>query len=423
MFAARVGSTNLPPNYTGNGIIVVRQYYTNSAFDAMIAFGFGTPGIYYRNKKGTVTWSDWEVFQPTGLLSALNTTNKSSVVSAINEVNANLDGKLNNKMIALPEASDPRDATTVGFYTVKNPLSIAGVTGSFNFVLMQDNNNQKYRSILGVSNRSIIYIAHELDGVWSDWKVLQNTGFLGDLKTKEQNTIVGAINELQESASASITRTDWTPTDLGLPYGGSRNVSFGSSAAAAISNSVITTTLKGVIHRSGADTYDFFGTAGNNSDLLSGKIVMARYTTNATTNVGVWGEWRTFNIGDMNTLKTSNKNTIVDAVNEVNSKSAYNYGWSTNSYVKITIDMSGQTTQDKTALIINGLCNNVIVNTTIRFFNLGYTIKDFGDSAITVESLDVIGNIFIIILNLKHPYGRVRFESLHNITSVVGTTL
>lgn len=141
-------------------------------------------------------------------------------------------------------------------------------------------------------------------------------------------------------------------------------------------------------------------------------------------NNGTWSDWSTFqNIGLLSDLKTINKNSVVEAMNELYTKTAYNYGWEANPYVKITIDTTGQITQDKTALMINGLCNSIIVNTTIRFGAKDYTIKNFGDSAIKVESFNVIGKEYTIVLYLNSSYGRVKIESIHNITSVTGTTV
>lgn len=99
-------------------------------------------------------------------------------------------------MTVLVNGSDPRTVTTVGFYTVKTPASLTGVPGWFDFIMMLDNNNAKYRSIIGTSDATAIYYAHEFNGVWSDWYVLQNTGLLSDLKTTAKSSGVSAINEL-----------------------------------------------------------------------------------------------------------------------------------------------------------------------------------------------------------------------------------
>ena len=55
----------------------------------MIAFTFAVDKIAIRRKNGTENWSEWKYFNTSEILSNLTTTNKSSLVGAINELNSN----------------------------------------------------------------------------------------------------------------------------------------------------------------------------------------------------------------------------------------------------------------------------------------------------------------------------------------------
>ena len=231
----------------------------------------------------------------------------------IENIYTSLTGKLNNRMTRLPDGSNPKlAATEVGLYTVNNPAN-TGLTGWFDFILMKDDNNAAYRKIIGVHAESILY-AYESGGNWSPWNIVGNTGAIGYLKTKDKSSIVNAVNEVNSFLNVYVTTADWVPEDLGLPMGGSCTISFNGTASAAITNSLLNTSLKGVISRTSAKIFDFFGTSGNISDPLSGKIGMSRYEN------GVWGKWVTFNVGNTSDLKTVDKSSVVNAVNEVNDK-------------------------------------------------------------------------------------------------------
>lgn len=90
IFSAMAGSTNLPNDFGGaNAVTVIQMNLGGGNFDAMIAFTFAVDKIAIRRKNGTKNWSKWEYFNTAEILSNLTTTNKSSLVGAINELNSN----------------------------------------------------------------------------------------------------------------------------------------------------------------------------------------------------------------------------------------------------------------------------------------------------------------------------------------------
>lgn len=91
IFSAIAGSTNLPNGFGGaNAVTVIQMNLGNSNFDSMIAFTFAVDKIAIRRKNGTKNWSEWKYFNTAEILSNLTTTNKSSLVGAINELNSKL---------------------------------------------------------------------------------------------------------------------------------------------------------------------------------------------------------------------------------------------------------------------------------------------------------------------------------------------
>lgn len=89
IFSAMAGSTNLPNGLGGaNAVTVIQMNLGDSNFDSMIAFTFAVDKIAIRRKNGTKNWSEWKYFNTAEILSNLTTTNKSSLVGAINELNS-----------------------------------------------------------------------------------------------------------------------------------------------------------------------------------------------------------------------------------------------------------------------------------------------------------------------------------------------
>lgn len=89
IFSAMAGSTNLPNDFGGaNAVTVIQMNLGDGNFDAMIAFTFAVDKIAIRRKSGTENWSKWKYFNTSEILSNLTTTNKSSLVGAINELNS-----------------------------------------------------------------------------------------------------------------------------------------------------------------------------------------------------------------------------------------------------------------------------------------------------------------------------------------------
>lgn len=90
IFSAMAGSTNLPNGLGGaNAVTVIQMNLGDGNFDSMIAFTFAVDKIAIRRKNGTKNWSEWKYFNTAEILSNLTTTNKSSLVGAINELNSN----------------------------------------------------------------------------------------------------------------------------------------------------------------------------------------------------------------------------------------------------------------------------------------------------------------------------------------------
>lgn len=89
LFLARAGSTNFPNGFVGaNAVAVIQMNLGNSDYNSMIAFTFVVDKIAIRRKSGTKNWSEWKYFNTVEILSNLTTTNKSSLVGAINELNS-----------------------------------------------------------------------------------------------------------------------------------------------------------------------------------------------------------------------------------------------------------------------------------------------------------------------------------------------
>lgn len=96
-FLARAGSTNLPNGFIGaNAVAVIQMNLDNSDYGSMIAFTFAVDKIAIRRKSGTKNWSEWKYFNTAEILSNLTTTNKSSLVGAINELNSKVFIKTQN---------------------------------------------------------------------------------------------------------------------------------------------------------------------------------------------------------------------------------------------------------------------------------------------------------------------------------------
>lgn len=90
IFSAMAGSTNLPNGFGGaNAVTVIQMNLGVGNFNSMIAFSFAVDKIAIRRKNGTKNWSEWKYFNTAEILSNLTTTNKSSLVGAINELNSN----------------------------------------------------------------------------------------------------------------------------------------------------------------------------------------------------------------------------------------------------------------------------------------------------------------------------------------------
>ena len=97
IFSARAGSTNFPNDFSGaNAVTVIQMNLGNDSYDSMIAFTFAVDKIAIRRKNGTKNWSEWKYFNTAEILSNLTTTNKSSLVGAINELNSKVFIKTQN---------------------------------------------------------------------------------------------------------------------------------------------------------------------------------------------------------------------------------------------------------------------------------------------------------------------------------------
>lgn len=166
IFSAMAGSTNLPNDFGGaNAVTVIQMNLGGGNFDAMIAFTFAVDKIAIRRKNGTENWSEWKYFNTSEILSNLTTTNKSSLVGAINELNS-------NRAFGTLIASEGHDCNNLGFgiFVLLNPKN--GVTEINWHVVISANNNRAqtgFQITYDLTDGSKAYTRTQAAGIWSDW--------------------------------------------------------------------------------------------------------------------------------------------------------------------------------------------------------------------------------------------------------------
>lgn len=166
IFSAMAGSTNLPNDFGGaNAVTVIQMNLGSGNFDAMIAFTFAVDKIAIRRKNGTENWSEWKYFNTSEILSNLTTTNKSSLVGAINELNS-------NRAFGTLITSEGHDCNNLGFgiFLLLNPKN--GVTEINWHVVISANNNGAqtgFQITYDLTDGSKAYTRTQASGIWSDW--------------------------------------------------------------------------------------------------------------------------------------------------------------------------------------------------------------------------------------------------------------
>lgn len=151
IFSAMTGSTNLPNNFSGaNAVTVIQMNLGNDSYDSMIAFTFAVDKIAIRRKNGTKNWSKWEYFNTAEILSNLTTTNKSSLVGAINELNSKasrFDGNI--KKVGFRSGQRALNNIYLDFYDSNNSrTSLAFTTDGENAIKFLVNDEEKWKVVV-----------------------------------------------------------------------------------------------------------------------------------------------------------------------------------------------------------------------------------------------------------------------------------
>ena len=173
--------------------------------------------------------------------SALDATMGKKLQDGIDTLNSGLTGKINKSMTRLTEGADPRTAAVnVGFYTINKPSGFgAYIDGWFDFLLMKSDDNPNFRKIVGLY-KNTLYVSYESNSKWSDWIMIPSVGLLSNLKTTNKDSVVAALNELNDILAKfslmNITSGDLLQIALTLPVLSSRTIYISSSAIGSITN-------------------------------------------------------------------------------------------------------------------------------------------------------------------------------------------
>lgn len=169
IFSAMAGSTNLPNDFSGaNAVTVIQMNLGNDSYDSMIAFTFAVDKIAIRRKHGTKNWSKWKYFNTSEILSNLTTTNKSSLVDAINELNSKTLSALRQVDV---NVEDWNNIASPGIYsgngsTSKNtPIED---TIWINAFVVPSNGNLKYLTAYAITDKGIFF-RNMNNGRWEAW--------------------------------------------------------------------------------------------------------------------------------------------------------------------------------------------------------------------------------------------------------------
>ena len=168
IFSAIAGSTNLPNGFGGaNAVTVIQMNLGNSKFDSMIAFTFAVDKIAIRRKNGTKNWSEWKYFNTAEILSNLTTTNKSSLVGAINE--------LNSKALRYKNANvtDWNNVIEIGIYSGNNAANSPTSNIWINAICLSSNSNTNFLHLIAFTINGHIYSRYMIDGKWEAWILIK----------------------------------------------------------------------------------------------------------------------------------------------------------------------------------------------------------------------------------------------------------
>lgn len=166
IFSARAGSTNLPNNFSGaNAVTVIQMNLGNDSYDSMIAFTFAVDKIAIRRKNGTKNWSEWKYFNTAEILSNLTTTNKSSLVGAINELDNKTLRRVDDNVEDWNNIASPGIYSGNGSTSKNAPIKAAMWINAF---VVPSNGNVKYLTAHAITNEGIFF-RNMNDGRWNAW--------------------------------------------------------------------------------------------------------------------------------------------------------------------------------------------------------------------------------------------------------------
>lgn len=261
----------------------------------------------------------------TGSKSSLNTVDKTSIVSALNEVVDRLnDGFLVDEITGdlADLETDNREnlvkalnevVTSIGNLSSLETSAKSSIVSSINEIIQNSgsvgslsslNSNDKstivaaINEIIGnVGNTSTIEGYNDLAAAVSD--LLTNFGTIGGLETSEKNSIVGAINEIKKDTDLSLRADGSVQAEENLSMGSHKITSLASGTED--SDAVNVGQVKG----------------------LSGTGDLASLTTTAKENIVFAINEIVETVGDLSELTTTQKSNLVESINELASNIDY----------------------------------------------------------------------------------------------------
>ena len=140
---------------------------------------------------------------PIGDLTTLTTTEQSTLVGAINEV----DAEKVSQCITV-SGIDINTIEDTGFYFCMSCTNTPGNNPGYLFTQAYSNQNKYQRFKLFTSNR--VYERSLTNGTWSSWEGFDCTeiGLLANLTTTDKSTLVKAINEVNAKEWATVDQVD-----------------------------------------------------------------------------------------------------------------------------------------------------------------------------------------------------------------------
>ena len=262
-----------------------------------------------------------------GKLTELTTTVKNTLVDAINEVNAKPSGGGETTPI-----SNDTNITTTGMYALDAVQNNANVANSLRNLIA--GLQRLYNTLSG----NVTDLTSKVSTNTSNISSLTNsTGTLTELTTTAKNTLVEAINEVNAKPSPISNESNITDT--------------GTYALDAVQNNAdVANTLRNLI----VGLESLYNTLSSNVTDLTSKVSTNTSNISSLTN----------SIGSLSELTTTAKNTLVEAVNEVNA-----------SFFNGT-SQGGMCTQNLSGMYVDTLFNSSIWNRDITLNQPAILIVD-----------------------------------------------